>query len=373
MKIGIITHFYNSINYGGVLQAYALCRYLNGQGHDAKQISYISKVNKLSKRSWNVKSIWQAVNRHINKKSRLRDANVKQRMGELFSPFREQIPHTNEVYTRESIANVVNNFDIFITGSDQVWNPDWFDPVYMLNFVTRSNSKVSYAASMGVSELTQHQQDIYKSLLSDFAKISVREKECAEVLSNVIEQKIDVCVDPTLLLSKDEWDDIAEENKIGEKYLFLYMLGDDFKTKKLAEEFAKKKGLLLVTIPDAIGRYRSTDRKINAKLILDSSPNTFVSLIKFAEYVFTDSFHACVFSTIYNKEFFVFNRYATQVTNSRIYTLTRMFQCQSHFCSTKETQSLKYLMGCSPIDYHGQKLLFKTVKQDSESFLKNIL
>ncbi len=370
MKIGILTHFHKSTNYGGVLQAYALCRYLNEQGHSALQILYTARVKKLDPSMRTVKTLYGTFFKRIKRKwYGNKNRAIKKRMEQLFFAFREQVPHTKNEYTKDDISDVRGEFDAVIAGSDQIWNPDWYDSSYMLDFVDASVPKISYAASMGVSFLTENQKNTYKKHLLDFKKISVREMEGANALADVLEREIEVCVDPTLLLSAEEWDKIAEKNKIQEKYIFLYMLGNDSKVNKLAQKFAALKGLKLICIPDLMGEYRAADRKIKAQLLLDAAPGDFISLIKHAEYVFTDSFHACVFSLLYQKEFFAFERRAAQKTNSRICNLIEIFECKERFCATDEERTIEYLTKCPPIDYFSEKPLFAAAKQRSVDFL----
>lgn len=370
MKIGILTHFHKSINYGGVLQAYALCRYLEKQGHTANQILYTAQVRRLDPPELTLKDKCQKIIKRIQRKcNAVRNTAVKNRMESLFFPFRDFVPHTENEYTKQNITELAEDFDIIIAGSDQIWNPDWYDGSYMLDFVGPSVSKISYAASIGVSTLTQEQKKTYKDHLGDFKKISVRETEAATVLSEALEREVEVCVDPTLLLSAEDWDEIAGKNKIGERYVFLYMLGDDIKVKKLAEKFARQKGLRLVFIPDLIGEYRPSDTKLKGEAVTDAAPDDFISLIKYADYIFTDSFHACVFSLLYKKEFFAFERLSAQKTSSRIRNLTEMFACTDRFCGTEKERNRDYLMECPPIDYFSEKPLFEKAKQHSAAFL----
>ena len=233
MKIGILTHFHKSVNYGGVLQAYALCTYLNAQGHSAQQILYTAQHKKLDPSAHAPRNIFQIISKRIRRKlNKDKNIKIKNRMESLFKDFRDQIPHTVIEYNKDTIVNADRGFDVVLVGSDQVWNPAWFDSSYMLDFVDKSIPKISYSASMGVSTLSQEQKAVYKKYLADFKKISVRERECAEALCDVLEKPVSVCVDPTLLLSVNQWDEIVSERIIKDEYVFLYMLGDDIKVRK---------------------------------------------------------------------------------------------------------------------------------------------
>lgn len=374
MKVGILTHFHKSTNYGGVLQAYALCRILNNGEHSAYQILYLHKLSKITPERLTPINIYKKIVLRLKRKiSYKKDSLIKKKMESLFCDFRDAVPHTLREYTKENISDTVNEFDAFIVGSDQVWNPNWYDSTYMLDFVGNHRLKMSYAASIGVDCLNENQKEIYKAKLTDFDCISVREIVAAEIISQIIDNPINVSVDPTLLLSANEWDDIASAKKIKEKYIFLYLLGDDMSSRKLAEKFARAKGLKIVMIPDLLGRYRSNDRKICADKVTDVTPNDFISLIKYAEYIITDSFHACVFSVLYKKQFYAFDRIGIQEMGSRIENLTRLFECPDHFCSSKKERSIENLLSLEDIDYSKDHTIFEAEKERSMNYLETYL
>ena len=374
MKIGILTHFHKSINYGGVLQAYALCKFLKSCGHDASQILYVPKVTSVSDSSLTAKDACKKVILRLNKKIyRKRNRQIKAKMERLFFDFRDAVPHTEREYTRADIADTNEIFDAFITGSDQVWNPIWHDPTYFLDFVGADTTKISYAASMGVGSLDNEQEKIFKKYLPSFQAISVREKSAASVLTPLVNRVENVSVDPTLLLTVDDWDKIAAERKIKERYVFLYALGDDIKIRKLAEKFAKHKGIKLVMIPDLLGAYRRKDRRIKTHKIVHATPGDFISLIKYADYIFTDSFHACVFSLLYKREFFAFPRLGSIKMGSRIQNLTEMFECCERFCTDKKQMNMKHLLSMDNIDYSKSFALFIREKRKSLDYLETNL
>lgn len=374
MKVGILTLFYKSINYGGVLQAYALCKYLNSHGYTARQILYAHEVKRIRESSYSSKELLLKITKRLERKIyRKKNKGIRTRIENCFSEFCKRVPHTEAVYTRANVSHIVQDFDAFITGSDQVWNPIWYDPTYFLDFVKDDIPKISYASSIGVSGLDDEQKKVFKKHLPSFQALSVREKSAASALTPLVERKLDVSVDPTLLLSVDDWDEIATERKINERYVFLYALGDDIKIRKLAAEFAKYKGMKFVMIPDLLGAYRRKDRRIQAHKILDATPEDFISLIKHAEYIFTDSFHACVFSLLYKRDFFAFPRLGGIEMNSRIQDLTDMFGCRERFFEGKEHMNLQYLLSMHTIDYSKPFELFDHEKQKSFDYLETCL
>lgn len=372
MRIGIITFFHKSTNYGGVLQAYALCKYLNDRGHLAMQIQYVPEVSKISAASSTSRELWKKVYTRIEKKlNQKKNKQIKKRMETAFCKFRDSVPHTEREYTKADIHEA--KFDAFIAGSDQIWNPIWHDSSYLLSFVENDAIKLSYAASMGVSSLDKEQEKIFTKYLVDFKDISVREQAASEALSPLLDQEVQVSVDPTLLLSAQEWDALATEQKIKDPYVFLYFLGDDINARKSAEKFAKAKGLKIVMIPDLLGTYRKIDRKIKGERITDAAPGDFISLIKHADYVITDSFHACVFSLLYHKEFFAFQRTGSMEMGSRIRNLTALFSCTERFCAKRDEMETEYLLSLPALDYEKQFDLFLQEKQKSMEYLDSNL
>lgn len=373
MKVGILTHFHKSTNYGGVLQAYALCRYLNDSGYDARQILYTHVSSPITPQRMTVKLFFEKVlsrieRRVYDKKNRA----IRARMESSFFDFRDAVFHTEEEYTSETISQVKNDFDAFIVGSDQVWNPVWYDSAYMLDFVYDGARKISYAASMGVGSLNEREALVFKSKLSDFDAISVRESVAGEVISKAIDRPVCVTVDPTLLLSAEDWDSVATDRKIDSPYVFAYFLGEDKKTRSLAERFAERNGLKLVVIPHLLGSYRKCDRKLKADFVEDASPRDFISLIKNAEYVFTDSFHASVFSLVYEKKFFVFHRGGKIKMGSRIRNLLQLFACEERFIET-DNGAMDRLMRLVDVDLKVDRKAFEEERRHSIEFLKSSL
>ena len=179
-------------------------------------------------------------------------------------------------------------------------------------------------------------------------------------------------LDPTLLLSREKWDNVCANRKIDEAYIFCYFLGSLSIDYGKIIEFAHKRGLKVVMMPYLTGT-SCDDSDFGDYKIYDAAPQDFISLIKYAEYVFTDSFHATVFSHIYKKNFFVFNRAELKSMNDRIYSLTSLFDTQDRFCDTKEKISLKYIEGLPPINYDRPFPKFEEMKEKSINFLKDNL
>ena len=355
-KIGVITHYYNSQNYGGNLQAYALCKVLETlTSSEVEQICYDTVRTPSSDMP---KKTLAVIIRHPikvfrNIKSRilvrytaLKDAVYKEefetRRRAIMSFNQGQIKHSQIVYNFRNIAEASQKYDIFITGSDQVWNPRAIHPAYLLTFV-ENKPKFSYAASIACDTLTEAQQEMFKSKLADYLAISVREEKAKTLLEPLVEQEVHCVLDPTLLLSREDWGAVASAIDVPEKYAFCYFLGDDLTARALARQYAEKHGLTLVTLPFMSGHYRKCDKNFGDLRLFDVTPQQFIFLVQNASIVFTDSFHAGVFSNIFEKEYFVFSRGQDNSMNSRIYQLNALFGREYTFCDTPNKKKLQYL------------------------------
>lgn len=365
MKIGIVTHYFKSENYGGNLQAYALCRFLNESGYEAEQISYDitsdqSLITRLKLRLRNL-WFWHSLSFARNRKKRKNKILL----------FNKTIPHSKP-YNKNTIGSCVENYDAFIVGSDQVWHPNAVCDAYLLKFV-KNKIKLSYAASFAVNELSGNQKEAYREALRSFDGISVREEKGIEILKGLTDKRVWWSLDPTLLLSAEQWNDIISRKVEEAPYIFCYFLGEDFNHRKLACEFAEKNDLPIVTLPNLKGKFRACDKNFGDKQLYDVSPADFISLIKNATYILTDSFHATAFSIIFEKQFFVFERTGVKSMGSRLDSLTKLFESTEHFCNTQDKLTLEYLSNIEKINYNKEFLEFTKQKNESVEYLTEIL
>ena len=389
MKIGIITMFYKTINYGGKLQAYALCNALNKMGHDAEQIKYERKEGFVSRKelkrehfaTLNIKEkfikviiyIWKRI---FNKLQQKQICSINEEMKNRKKAF-EQFSFKN-IYSSEgcydsfSVNDVEDKYDAFIVGSDQIWSEFSIDVGYSLDFVNSNKMKVAYAASGIGKSISSRHSKIFSKILPTYKAVSVREKHAVDLLQPMYNKKIKHVCDPVLLLSSLEWDKISSARIVKEKYIFCYFLGEDKKFRKLAIEFAKKRGLKTVFIPFLKGRYCSADYKIGDYRIVDASPSDFISLIKNAEYVFTDSFHVCAFSTIYQKQFFAFKRSDTGGIE-RIKNIIELSGAHDHLIDEKNNLKITFLESMPEISYNHVNENIEKFRNESFEFLENAL
>ncbi len=341
MKIGIITMYYGNNNYGGIAQAYALYKYLASEGYDAELISYKRSVQKTVRGAAELKKIGLKgyYKKHSDKFfkrvfSRCEQKLLRKKYDKIigmeinkrksaFERSREAIPYS-KVYTEETIGECVDDYDVFISGSDQIWSPEAIQPPYVLTFLPPKKKRISYASSITVSSYSDDYCELMKNALSYYDWISVRENDGKVFLENLLHRKVDVTADPTLLLTEAQWNAVTAERQIKDKYLFAYFLGESKEQRKQVKKLAKDKGLKLVTVPHIKGKICSGDLNFADIDLYDIDLSKFLSLIKYSETVCTDSFHAVVFSNIFETDFYVFERQflsGKTKMNSRLDTL----------------------------------------------------
>ena len=384
MRVGIITHFHGSTNCGGRLQALALCKVLNQMNCSAEQLCYQIEGCILKKPSLRNRLAQIHLYQWLRRVYRLfklipekpvpvtNDNPQKSRhVRELFEAWSNRyIPHSTSVYSNATIGNCAKDYDVLITGSDQVWNLNWYCPAFFLAFAPSSIHKISYAASVCNDEYTKYQQKVVARHLADFKAVSVREEESVRVIEKLSPVSVEVTLDPTLLLERSDWDEFADERLVAEPYLFCYYLGNDPTERRLAQEYAAAHHLKVVVINQIDGWDVPEDRAFSDIALDDITPGGFVSLIKHAECVFTDSFHGCVFSSIYRKNVFVFGRSGQASMSSRIHSVSGLFGFEDRFCNTPKKTTLNYIENCAAIDYEGHWQQYETEKQKSIEFLR---
>lgn len=384
MKIGIITHYYKSTNYGGNLQAYALQQFLSDY-YPTEQICYQNtKIKKKTKKQiikengfWyfikkvlghSLTKIGRSFNRRKNWTIQL-DLNKRIEAIDLFN---QTIPHSDICYTSETIQKANKKYQCFITGSDQVWHPSAVNDAYLLDFVFEK-PKISYAASLAVSTIDDTYQHQLEQSLKDYKAISVREQTAKDILQPIIKKNVELVVDPVLLLEQEKWEQVATEIDVEKPYIFCYFLGNNQDARNVAEQYAKNSGLTIVTLPYLTGEYRKADSNFGDIRLYDVSPQKLLGLIKNAKCVLTDSFHITVFSYIFQKEFYVFHRSARGELSSRITDVLTLFGTQERFCDKKERVNVQYIESCLLIDYTKNNERLTCLKEQSKQYLlKNL-
>lgn len=332
-KVGVLT-FHGAHNYGSVLQAYALqtlvSDYLEKKcGKNNYLYEIINMRIKTQKDLYKVikenKSIANVIGNFYNI-FHYRDLKEKYNKFENF--INNKLAVSDKEYdSMQSVEEDIKKYDYLISGSDQVWNIGAFDFdwAYYLPFKT-SSKKISYAASFGSSHKIDDEtiKNKVKKYLSDFDYLSVRESLSASAIENMTNRKPEVLIDPTLMISKEQWEKVTSPkiDKLGE-YIFFYSLGASPEDIEVLITISEQLGLPIV-ISNTGTR---NDKSLKAKRILSAGPEDFLSLIKNAKMVCTTSFHGTVFSLIYNTPFFCMN----VEKDDRIASLLNMVNLQERF------------------------------------------
>ena len=349
-KVGIVSCYFKN-NYGSMLQAYASQKILDdnnipnetidisnledfSKGKKKYYLSQITNIGFIKTKLGMIKlKAYTKINKDLKKNTRIRNKK--------FNEFKRNFNLTRKFNTYKELNeySTIKYSDV-IVGSDQLWLPvNVVSDYYTLNWVPKEVNKISYATSFGISEIPDKHKDQYNKFLKRIEHISVRENNAVKLVKNVADRDAKLVCDPTLLLSKEEWMDIQEEEPIlKEKYIFCYFLGKNIEHRKFVERLKEKTGYKIVSINhcDEYVKYSDTFADITP---YDVGPSEFVNYIRNAEYVCTDSFHGTVFSLINNTKFFTFERFnkkSKMSTNSRIYSLLEIVDLKERLISGNE-------------------------------------
>ncbi len=277
-----------------------------------------------------------------------------------FCKFSEKYLHETEFsLISDTDAKIIENeFSYFVVGSDQVWNPDYTkcSPIYFLRF-TNKNKRIAYAPSFSVSEIPDKSIDKYKNWISDFKYLSVREEDGARLIKELTGINAPVLVDPTMLLTSDQWKLIANKasNKPNNEYIVTYFLGGVDETQQTEySSFAKINNYSMINLGD-----------IKDKETYETGPSEFIDYIKDASLILTDSFHGVVFSILFKRPFVVYKRRGKEQMYARIETLLDTFSLKD-----REYKNISFDKSIFQIDFEHVDDVLKKERQRSFNFLK---
>lgn len=354
MKIGILTINDNN-NYGNRLQNYAIQEFLKELKCTSETILNNGTLNIYEKRKYRyllriVKFILVAIKKYFY--------NLKNVRYKRFKEFNKNINYSKKYITL--INSNYFEYDFIIVGSDQVWNPNFNRLSYidLLSFCPKKK-RISFSASFGISELPENCKDKTRKELEKFKAISVREDRGKKIVEELTGRKdVQVLVDPTMLLTAEEWDKVAKrpEQLNTSKYILNYFLGElSEKRKKEIEKIAKENNCDIINLLDKNSPFYQT------------GPSEFIYLEKNAFLICTDSFHSCVFAILFNRPFIVFDREESNVEkmNSRLETLLRKFDLNERWYSGNIDNKLL------EVDYSKTYKILENERKKSKCFLKN--
>lgn len=380
-KLGICV-CYQHPNYGSQLQSYATTVELKNRNIDFEIIRYKKKITpllllKTLPRLFNPvflsdtvftifqKKLMMKLNPQLKKENDIRN--------KCLSDFSEKrFKNLSPVYYGyENLQKESKKYEAVMVGSDQLWAPGGIKSnFYNLMFANRGTKRISYSTSFGVSAIKNNLQPFYSNFLEKMDHISVRENKGKDLVEGLCSKTATVVVDPVMLLDKDQWlQEIPNEKLFDQPYIFAYFLGKSSAYRQAVTEFAKSKGLKIVTSRH-MDTYNKADINFGDYAPFNVGPAEFVNLIRNAEYVFTDSFHGSVFSAIYQKQFMVFYRYKNNgVTskNSRIDSF-----CQNYGLQNRLYNGNIFAID-DPIDYQNVAGKINNHREISKKFLDSAL
>ena len=340
-KIGIIT--IQGDNYGATLQAVALNKIINSMGYSVENLNYndLSRIRRGLSTPQRIRNIlWNVLKSFITGNAR----------NNAFNTFRKRhlILSLKSWTSQDSLKKNPPEYDLYISGSDQIWNPDVIngDYNYLLDFVPPGKVKASYASSFGKNSIPKQHTEIYRRLLSNYQYLSVREASGKELIRQLTGKDAQVVLDPTLLLGSSQWEKMASNVKEKEKYILCYyMPGDKVVNKairKASLTLAKRTDLHIVNLglKEYFGLVPWLDCRIKA------GPDDFIRLFLDAEYIVTNSFHGAAFAVNFGKRLFV-------PVNGRI--------AEGEALHTRLTEFLKMM--------HREQSMWIVTKQDNHDVL----
>ena len=317
-RVGIITFLHNG-NYGSSLQAYALQTVVRNMGYECFHFNYCPDIREKI----------QNMIRCGNHPKLLLEGKKKKTVQEEQEGMRKKLQRIEDFYDRrmqlspvcrnqKELAEVSRNLEVMLCGSDQIWNPVWLNPAYLLSFGNPEQPRIAYAASLGISAMpSRRKQKIFRRRLSLFDAVSVREEEGARILVSITGNRPPVMPDPVCLLERQEWDQISVPYTSEHPYLLCYFIGENPEYWERVQNLCEKKGLEAVVIPVTAEGYRQKQYK----LLDGAGPEEFLGAVAGASMLCTDSFHGLAFGTIFEKQVDLIRRYRDdnpESKNSRV-------------------------------------------------------
>lgn len=324
MEIGIIT-FQNAENYGAVLQCKALYTYLNASDNEVEIIDYRCPVVESAYRIFpkfrkNIFILARQYIRAIYNYRRIIKRKIK------FQQFLDDFNKTPPMEIDE-VCKTDFDYDLIIAGSDQIWNPNitgGFDKVYFLDFDGRFR-RAGYAISLGDVNYPQFAERQFYEYIRNFDYLSFREPDAVDFVGEKLGQNLPQVLDPTLLLTKQQWDNILGSTvvKVPQKYIFIYFVVDGQSSQeitKIADRLSAQNNMPIVYLK--MNMRLGNPFKEKTITVIDAGPKEFLYLIKNATYVVTSSFHGTALSCIYQKNLSVV---IPDVRGSRVRAIADMF------------------------------------------------
>ena len=352
-KIAIVT-LNGYFNYGNRLQNFALQEVLSSFGYEVQTI----RMNRDNANKFDL--LFKEIKRWIKNPSAY--FNQKHRESVFLEFSHRYIIETEIIFNMDDdLTHLDREFDYFVVGSDQVWNPSMnrVSSFFFLDFAEKKK-RIAYAPSFGISNLSEQVISNYQKWINEIPYLSVREDDGAKIIKDLTGREVSVLVDPTVLLTKEKWINVskAAKKKPAGEYLLTYFLGEIPKEyKKQINEIANVRGLKIINLGDK-----------NEKDTYQTGPSEFIDYINDCSVFCTDSFHGAVFSILMEKPFIVYERKGTVSMYSRIDTLLNKFDL-----SERKSYDIEINQKVFEMDYSHVTPILEAERQKSIDFLRNSL
>ncbi len=354
-------------NFGTSLQAYALSQKINNLGYDCSFLNFFSLTHSLKDRVNNLFT-YLGVFRGIKFLKSFRSLRERK----IYKFNTESYRHVY-VSTSSQYRKLLATTDVFLTGSDQIWNTAHkYKPFYFLDFAGE-NRRVAYASSIGMSYIPQEHATAVKGYLEKFDYIGVRENTAVDIISQLTgRDDVRQVLDPTFLLAPNEWASVADEAvieiELPEKYIFCYCVGARENYQAQLDQLKER-----LNIADVIflpSRENPHFQLNNTTAYSEAAPREFIYLLQQAAYVCTDSFHALALSINLSKSFVAFLRFDSnekQSQNSRVFDLLNHYHLMDRLYTTEHSA------WATDIDYTPVQQILEADRATSLAYLTHAL
>ncbi len=371
-------------NYGTALVGYALIKKIKDLGHDCEIISYTKKLTPWQKLAFMINAARAGEAQELYKRFTAKKTIEKhpgyargiEGRTRAVNGYKSKklLPLFKEYIGYDALHEGSKKYKAVVVGSDQVWTPMSLpNKFYNLLFVDDKVPKIAYASSFGVSKIPSFQRKATGNYLDRFTAIGVREKQGKAIVDNLSGKTAQVVADPTLLLSREEWEKEITTARPDEKepYIFCYFLGDNQETRRAVQELKAKTGYKIITIRH-MDEYVPEDENFGDEAPYFVDPNDFVKYISQAAYVCTDSFHCTIFSIIFHRQFMTFYRFQNTSKTSRNSRIDSLFEILGIERERIYTNDICKMID-RKIDYKTVNIKLNNLRQESLAFLSNAL
>lgn len=367
-------------NYGSLLQTFALQDAITKLGYKTEILQYseqgISKIRRLKDKEYTktrFKMILKKLILSFLYPGKKHDLIERKHSFDNF--IKEELLLSSLITSLNSIKEESKGWKTVLLGSDQVWHPiNLYMDYFTLNFVPDNVKKIAYAPSFGVSEIPSKYKTSYEKYINRFQHLSCREQKGVEIIKELTGRKAQLVCDPTLLLTRDEWEaKMSEKVKFEVPYIFCYLMGNNPNHRKLISEYKTKYKIKIVALTH-IDEYIPSDEGFADYTPYNVGPKEFLYLIKNAQAVMTDSFHATVFSLIFQKSFYTFNRFennSNSSTTSRIDSLLNKVGLIDR--KMPHNATMQDIIEKTEIDYKTVSYKIDVFRNESIEYLKSSL